>query len=130
PIIEMPKSKRTTRELSVYITAIICIPLIHMMIENTDYTDIFMLIIGPAALIYFFIELAKTEGKAAKQKMVAALIFILFSIIFFGIYEQSGGSLALFAKYNLNNEFLGLPLDANIVNNGANALYIIVLGPV
>src|SRR5690606_26368516 len=61
PLLSLPKSKRSTREVIVYIGALLCIPLIHMMIENTDYTDIFMMIIGPAALIYFFIELAKTE---------------------------------------------------------------------
>lgn len=130
PLLSLPKSKRSTREVIVYIGALLCIPLIHMMIENTDYTDIFMMIIGPGALIYFFIELAKTEGKAEKQKLIAALIFIIFSIIFFGIFEQSGGSLALFAKYNINNNFLGLPMDANIVNNSANALFVIIFSPI
>lgn len=129
PLLALPKAKRTTREVMVYLGALLCLPLIHIMIDNTDYTDIFMMIIGPAALVYFFYELSRTESAAAKKKMVAALLFIIFSIIFFGIFEQSGGSLALFAKYNLNNTFLGLPLDANIVNNSANALFVIIFSP-
>ncbi|HLU17797.1 MAG TPA: peptide MFS transporter [Edaphocola sp.] len=129
PLLALPKAKRTTREVMVYLGVLLCLPLIHIMIDNTDYTDIFMMIIGPAALVYFFYELSRTESAAAKKKMVAALLFIIFSIIFFGIFEQSGGSLALFAKYNLNNTFLGLPLDANIVNNSANALFVIIFSP-
>jgi POT family proton-dependent oligopeptide transporter len=129
PLISLPKAKRSTREVMVYIGALLCIPLIHKMIENTDYTDIFMMIIGPAALIYFLFELSRTEGKAEKQKMIAALLFIIFSIIFFGIFEQSGGSLALFAKYNIHNTFLRMPMDANIVNNSANALFVIIFSP-
>ncbi len=31
------------------------------------------------------------------KKLVAALIFILFSIVFWAFFEQSGGSLSLFA---------------------------------
>ncbi len=129
PLLALPKAKRTTREVMVYLGVLLCLPLIHIMIDNTDYTDIFMMIIGPVALVYFFYELSRTESAAAKKKMVAALLFIIFSIIFFGIFEQSGGSLALFAKYNLNNTFLGLPLDANIVNNSANALFVIIFSP-
>lgn len=129
PLKDMHKSKRKTREIAVYVGAILSLPLIYLMIDNTSYTDIFMMIIGPAALIYFFIELRKVEGSPAKKKLLAALLFIIFSIIFFGIFEQSGGSLALFAKYNLNNNFFGIPLDGNIVNNSANALFVIIFSP-
>jgi POT family proton-dependent oligopeptide transporter len=41
-----------------------------------------------------------------RKKLWAALVFIIFSIIFWGIYEQSGGSLSIFAAKNLNKDLL------------------------
>src|SRR5690606_37677092 len=49
-------------------------------------------------------------------------------IIFWGIYEQSGGSLSIFAAKNLNKDLLGL--DPNGVNNSGGAFFIIFLAPV
>lgn len=130
PLLEMPKPKRTVREICVYVGALLSIPLIHLMIRDTDYTDIFMYTIGPLALLYFIYETIRTEGKEAKKKLVAALTFILFSIVFFAFFEQSGGSLSLFAKYNLRESFFGIPLDANMVNNSANSLFVIIFSPI
>jgi POT family proton-dependent oligopeptide transporter len=66
-------------------------------------------------------------GWAERKKLLAALVFILFSIVFWGIYEQSGGSLSLFAARNLDNKMLGsIVLDPNGVNNSANSLFIII----
>jgi POT family proton-dependent oligopeptide transporter len=66
---------------------------------------------------------------AERKKLIAALIFILFSIIFWGIYEQSGGSLSIFAAKNLNDSLLGLTVDPNGVNNSGGAFFIILLAP-
>jgi POT family proton-dependent oligopeptide transporter len=68
------------------------------MIKNTDYTDYFMYAIGPLAILYFLYETFKEKEEASRKKLIAAFIFILFSIVFWAFYEQSGGSLALFAK--------------------------------
>ena len=65
-----------------------------------------------------------------QKKFLAAFILIVFSILFFAIFEQAGGSLALFAKGNLNNTIFGVPLDPNIVNNSANSLYVIIFSPI
>jgi POT family proton-dependent oligopeptide transporter len=61
-----------------------------------------------------------------RKKMLAGLVFILFSIIFWAFFEQSGGSLSLFAANNLDNKVLGVTLDPNGVNNSANSLFVIM----
>jgi POT family proton-dependent oligopeptide transporter len=65
------------------------------MIENTDYTDYFMYAIGP--FLYFLYETFK-EKEEASEETNCRLCIHPFSIIFWAFYEQSGGSLALFAK--------------------------------
>jgi len=129
PIEHLPKGKKLTREVLVYLGAIAVIPLIFMMIHNTNYTDMFMYIIGPVALLYFFYMLFREKEKAVRQQLTAALALILFSILFFAIFEQAGGSLALFANNNLSHDLLFFSIDPNVVNNGANSLFVIVFSP-
>jgi POT family proton-dependent oligopeptide transporter len=113
-------------DYAVYAGTLAIIPLIMVMVAKTQYTDWFMYTIGPATLIYLFYEMSK-YNVAERKKLAAALVFILFSIIFWGIYEQSGGSLALFAARNLDNKLLGsITLDPNGVNNSANSLFVII----
>ncbi|RZK35073.1 MAG: MFS transporter, partial [Pedobacter sp.] len=113
-------------DYSVYLGTLALIPVIMIMVAQTQYTDWFMSIIGPAALIYLFYEMTK-HSVAEQKKLWAALVFIIFSIIFFAFFEQSGGSLSLFAARNLDNQLFGIfTLDPNGVNNSANSLFVIV----
>jgi len=129
PIEHLSKSTKITREVMVYIGALICIPLIFIMVNNTRYTDIFMYVIGPLALLYFFYQLVREKDKKVRQQLTAALVLILFSILFFAIFEQAGGSLALFANNNLHSNLLFFNIDPNVVNNGANSLFVIIFSP-
>lgn len=115
-------------EYSVYIGTLLLIPIINIMVSKTEYTDYFMMTVGPLTLIYLFYEMTKVTPEE-RRKLWAALIFILFSIIFWGIYEQSGGSLSIFAAENLNNDLMGLHLDPNGVNNSGGAFFVIFLAP-
>ncbi|HRO38520.1 MAG TPA: peptide MFS transporter [Flavobacteriales bacterium] len=182
----MPKARRI-KEVAVYIGTLLSIPLILLLVTNTQYTDLFMYIIGPAALAYLFwimrkltdadgtrgngtwltvsaalvllvgvllildtlgsglgatvtnmawaatgiaIILAMISGNAVQKRLHAALVFIIFSIVFWALYEQAGGSLSIFALNNIRHELLGfIPMDPNVVNNGANALFVILFAP-
>ncbi|WP_294267450.1 peptide MFS transporter [uncultured Chryseobacterium sp.] len=113
-------------EYGVYALSLIFVPIIMVMVAKTEYTDYFMWTVGPLTLIYLFYEMTKVTP-SERKKLWAALVFILFSILFWGIYEQSGGSLSIFAAKNLNKDLLGL--DPNGVNNSGGAFFIIFLAP-
>ncbi len=130
PLLSLPKATRATREVLVYIASVICIPLILIMVQNTDYTDRFMYTIAPVAIIYFLIETFRVKDRSAQLKLLAAFVFIFFYFVFNAIFEQSGGSLALFAEKNLSHTFWFFEIDPNIVNNSANSLFVIILSPV
>ena len=114
------------KEYGVYVLSLIFVPIIMTMVAKTEYTDYFMWTIGPLTLIYLFYEMSKVTA-SERKKLWAALVFIIFSIIFWGIYEQSGGSLSIFAAKNLNKDLFGL--DPNGVNNSGGAFFIIFLAP-
>lgn len=130
PLKHLDGKKRSTYEILVYIGALALIPVIMKMVAKTQYTDYFMYIIGPATLLYLCYEMTK-HSFAEVKKLIAAVIFILFSIIFWAFFEQSGGSLSLFAANNLNDTILGtIKLDPNGVNNSANAFFVIVFAAI
>jgi len=113
-------------DYAVYAGSLAIVPVIMIMVAKTQYTDWFMYIIGPATLLYLLYEMTR-YGWAERKKLIAALIFILFSILFWAFFEQSGGSLSLFAARNLDNNLLGIiNLDPNGVNNSANSFFVIV----
>ena len=113
-------------EYAVYIGSLLIIPFILLLVRNTQYTDLFMYIIGPATLLYIFYEM-RNYSKVENQKLIAALIFIIFSIFFWAFFEQCGGSLSLFARYNLEGSFLCF--DPNQINNSSNNFFVVILSP-
>ena len=179
----MPVGRKRLLEIAVYVGSLLSIPLIMKMVTNTQYTDLFMYIVGPVALAYLFFEmrafidtdgtkgsdgallllaglvvlngvllvlgavgyalgdmvsyivLALTvvayvftivQGNGIQKRLHAALVFIIFSILFWAFFEQSGGSLSLFALNNLSSDLLGFSIDPNSLNNSANSLFVII----
>lgn len=129
PLLELPVQKRKIREIAVYAGSVLSIPLIFIMVKNTSYTDYFMYTIGAVAIGYFIFELIKLGEISLQKKLFAAFIFIFCYFLFMAIFEQSGGSLSLFAKDNLKSSLLFFQIDPNIVNNSSNTFFVIVFSP-
>lgn len=132
PLLEKPgmdNNKAMIAQVLVYIGSLVIIPFILLLVQNTAYTDIFMYIVGPGALAYLVYEMSKCT-KEQVSKLMAALVFIVFSIFFWAFFEQSGGSLSLVARYHVTDQIAGITLDPNEVNNTANSLFVILLSPV
>jgi proton-dependent oligopeptide transporter, POT family len=126
PLGHLKDDRRRIYECGTYIGSLLVIPAIMSLVSNPQYTDIFMFIIGPATLLYLTYEMTKLPVDAVK-KLLAALVFIVFSIFFWAFFEQSGGSLSIFAANHLNHDLFGLELDSNGVNNSANSFFVIAL---
>ncbi|WP_269686518.1 peptide MFS transporter [Flavobacterium lacustre] len=124
PLLNLEVKKRKTYEYITYIGSLAIIPIIILLVSNSEYTNLFMYIIGPCSLLYLFYEM-RNFSLNENKKLLAALVFILFSVVFWAFFEQSGGSLSAFAANNLNNTVAGLKLDPNGVNNSANSFFVI-----
>ncbi|MEN9656470.1 MAG: hypothetical protein RL311_1457, partial [Bacteroidota bacterium] len=129
PLLNLTTTNRKIREIAVYVGSLLSIPLIFLMVKNTDYTDYFMYTIGIIAILYFIVETVNLKNIALQKKLIAAFLFIFFYFLFNAIYEQSGGSLSLFAKDNLNDSLLFFHIDPNVVNNSSNTFFVIVFSP-
>jgi POT family proton-dependent oligopeptide transporter len=129
PLSAMPTpSKRRWLEWGTYGGSLLIIPVMVKMVSKTELTDRFMYTIGPLTLVYLAWELRKFK-REERKKLLAAMVFIIFSIVFWAFFEQSGGSLSLFAANNLRDTLFGVHLDPNGVNNSANSLFVIAFSP-
>lgn len=124
PLTHLEPQKRKLYEYLTFAGSLVLIPFVIAMVSETVYTDWFMRLIGPAALVYMFIEMRNYSWDVNKR-LIAAILFMFFSIFFWAFFEQSGGSLSIFAANNLNNNVLGIELDPNGINNAANSLFVI-----
>jgi POT family proton-dependent oligopeptide transporter len=119
-----PKKKRLYEYLT-YAGSLAVIPLIIYMVSRPEATNVFMLIVGPSTLMYIAYEMSALN-KQQNFRIIAAVLLMLFSVFFWAFFEQSGGSLSLFAASNLNDQVLGMKLDPNGVNNSANSVFVIL----
>jgi POT family proton-dependent oligopeptide transporter len=124
PLLHLEPKRRKLYEYLTMAGSLAIIPVIIIMVSNSQYTDMFMYIIGPFSLLYLFYEM-RNFSFAENKRLFAAILFMFFSIFFWAFFEQSGGSLSIFAANNLHNSILGIPLDANGVNNSSNSLFVI-----
>jgi POT family proton-dependent oligopeptide transporter len=84
--------------------------------------------IGPLTLVYLGWEM-RQFNREENKKLAAAMVFILFSVLFWSFFEQAGGSLSLFALNNVSPELFGMNIDPNATNNSSNSLFVILFAP-
>lgn len=122
------EAKTRWYDWATYAGSLAVIPVLMVMVSKTDLTDYFMWTIGPLTLAYIGYEMAKANADERK-KLGAAMILAIFSIIFWAFFEQSGGSLSLFAANNLDQDLVGVTVDSNAVNNSSNSLFVVIFAP-
>ncbi len=125
PLLHLAPKKKQLYEYLTYAGTLAVIPLIIYMVSRPEATNLFMLIVGPATLLYIAYEM-RSLTKQQNFRITAAVLLMLFSVFFWAFFEQSGGSLSLFAANNLNDQVLGMKLDPNGVNNSANSVFVIL----
>ncbi|MGE3174619.1 MAG: peptide MFS transporter [Planctomycetota bacterium] len=126
---QTPSPQARNKILMTYGGSLLSIPLILLLVSNSEYTDYFMYTVGPLALAYFLWDM-RTCTRVEVQKLFAALVFIVFSIFFWAFFEQSGGSLAIVAENHVQGTSIaGFGVDPIEVNNTSNSIFVIVLSP-
>ncbi len=121
--------RRRRLDMAIILGSLAMIPVLALILYYYRIMGTLFVPFGLLALGYI-LYLAGKEPLVARMKIMAALVMILFSILFWGFYEQGGGSLNLFAARNVNMNFFGLELASAAVNNAVNPVWVIFLSPV
>ena len=115
-----------TTEHLIYIGSLCLVPVVVALFHQYQLMDYIMFGLGIASLIYI-LYIAFQLDKAAKFKLLAALIMIVFSTLFWAFYEQNSGSLNLFAMRNVNMHVGNVDLPPLAVNNFLPPGWVVIL---
>ena len=100
------------------------VALIWVLIQYQEAVGGILLISGIALLGYVLYESFKLD-KEARERVYAMIFFILLMPLFWGLFEQAGGSMNLFTDRYVDRG--GVPTT---FFQSVNAIYIVLLGPI
>lgn len=100
------------------------VAVIWALIQYQSAVGWILLVSGIALLIYVLIEAFKLDNEA-RDRVFAMIFLILLMPLFWGLFEQAGGSLNLFTDRHVDKG--GIPTT---FFQSINPIYIILLGPI
>ncbi len=111
-------------EWFLYIVGFVGVAVIWALIQFQEAVGGILLASGAALLIYVLKEAFKLD-KEARDRVFAMIFLILLMPVFWGLFEQAGGSMNLFTDRYVDRQGVPTSLFQSI-----NPIYIILLGPV
>ncbi len=111
-------------EWLLYLTGLAAIAVIWFLIQYQDVIGWLMLASG-AVLIAYVARAAFQLDRDARDRIFAIIFLILLQPIFWGLFEQAGGSLSLFTDRYVDRAGIDASLFQSI-----NPIYIIIFGPI
>ena len=119
----------TKIDILIFAASICFIPVFIYLLNNFTQYPYVLNVLMVGSYIYALM-VSWQKGKEAFMKMIAALVLITFSILFWAFYEQGGGSLNLFTVRNVNLMLGTIHLSGLALNNSINGVMIVTLSPV
>ncbi|HMG48315.1 MAG TPA: peptide MFS transporter [Allosphingosinicella sp.] len=145
---ERPEGVTGSRDLVIYAGALIAVPVVLFLFWNlmnsppaTAGSGILgyllalpimgkvlfgtFLVAIPAILVWSY----KVGDTREFQMMLAAMVLVVFNVVFWTLFEQAGSSLTLFADRNTELSFFGLFNISAGQTQSFNAIFIVLLAP-
>jgi proton-dependent oligopeptide transporter, POT family len=116
-------------EVLIYAGTLLMIPVVVSLFHVYEAMDYIMMGLGGLSLVFIVTTALRLEP-VARMKLLAAIVMIVTSILFWAFYEQNSGALNLFAMRNVDMKVGGVPLPALSVNNFLPPFWVIALSPV
>lgn len=110
----------------IYVLAILGTFVVWQMIQSHSVVQAILMIAGAGSLAYIIYYSIRFLDKTAKDRLLALTILILFTIVFWSLYEQAYMSLNLFAERIIELNVFGYALKPGWFLS-LNALFIITL---
>ena len=120
---EPPKPLAKNTEFVMYGIGIVGVAIMWLLIQYQSVVGGLMLLSGIALLAYVLFEAFKLD-KEPRERMFAILFLIALQPLFWGLFEQAGGSLNLFTDRYIDLGGVPAPIFQSI-----NPIYIILLAP-
>ena len=120
---EAPQALAKSKEWTLYAVGIGAVAVIWALVQYQDVIQSLLVISGIALLGYVLYESFKLD-KEPRERMFAILFLIALNPLFWGLFEQAGGSMNLFTDRFVDRA--GVPAS---IFQSINPIYIILLAP-
>ena len=117
-----------SREYWIYILSLVALIPIWFVIQHHEIVQGLLIGAGAISLAFIGYQLTKLDP-VNRDRLIALTILIIFSVVFWALFEQAYTSLNLFAERSLEREFLGITIPAGAFLS-FNALFIVLFAPV
>jgi proton-dependent oligopeptide transporter, POT family len=115
-------------EWLIYILSIASLFIIAQMVQRHTVVDWMLRITGAIALLMIIFYSIKEE-KIIRERLLALTVLIIFSVVFWALFEQAYTSMNLYADRVLDRDFFGWTIPGPWFLS-LNALFIILFAPV
>ena len=112
----------------IYLASLLGTFVVWQIIQRHSVVGGILLVSGILSLVLIGWHAIKLD-KVARDQLIALTILILFSVIFWALFEQAYTSLSLFAERALNRQFLWFEFEPGQVSF-FNAFFIVLFAPV
>ena len=146
---ERPERANPQKDIWIYLGAILAVPALYFLFTNlmnsaastAEATSIGAYILSlplMGKLMFFTFTLAIpgilvwswfAGSRAEFQMMVAAMVLIVFNVVFWTLFEQAGSSLTLFADRNTDLRLIGEASISAGQTQSFNPIFIIIFAP-
>jgi len=116
-------------EWTIYACSWLMIPIFALLLLQYEVMDYIFNPLALLALGFLIYQAFSLPTKVERNKLLAALVMIVFSVLFWGFYEQGGGSLNLYTERNVDLNIFGIKFNPASVNNTLNPMLVILLSP-
>lgn len=113
-------------ELWIYVLSVLGVFVVWQMMQSHSIVQAILMVAGAASLVYIIYYAIKFLDKEAREKLIALTILILFTIVFWALFEQAYMSLNLFAERIIDLNVFGYELKPGWFLS-LNAFFIITL---
>lgn len=121
-----PKRKRQVLGVSLVLAMV---PALLFLLNYAQFANGIVLGLGIAMIGLLIILAIKQPLKHQKQKMMAFVMLMLASLVFWSLYQIAPMGLTLFIKHNVDLHFMGLMLSPQWIQN-VNTVVIVLGGPI
>jgi POT family proton-dependent oligopeptide transporter len=116
-------------EWLIYAVSVLSILLIWQMVQRHSIVQNVLIVSGAISFVYILYYATTQLEKVARERLLALTVLILFTIVFWALFEQAYTSLNLFADRILDRTIFGYTIPAGQFLS-LNALFIVLLAPI
>ena len=116
-----------SREWLIYLLSVISLGAVWIFIQNHKLVEGLLIVASVGSLLFIIWQLTKAT-RVERDRLIALTILIIFSVVFWALFEQAYTSMNLFAERSIDRHIMGIEVPAGSFLS-LNALFIILFAP-